>query len=444
MSGPATTRVLEDGARVLRQRVALRVVEGPDRGRAIASAAARLSVGSAEQNDLALRDPAVSRHHLRVEIVPEGFRILDLGSTNGTWIGELRLLEAVTRSPVELRLGSTRLQLQPLAEEEEVPVLGGDCFGALLGRSASMRELFARLEAVAARESTVLIEGETGTGKELIAEELHRHSPRRSGPFVVVDCGAIPPSLIESELFGHRRGAFTGASEQRAGAFEDASGGTIFLDEVGELELPLQPRLLRVLEQRRIRRLGETRYRPVDVRVVAATHRDLQRAVNQGSFRADLYYRLAVVELRVPPLRERPEDVELYAARFLPELAARSGAAAAPLGAETIREMLEHPWPGNVRELRNFLERLLTLTRETAPALPPGTPRRPGSSTPTVDELSGLPFRQAKDAWIASFDVAYLSRLLERCGQNVAEAARQSGIDRAHLFRLIKRYALRR
>jgi DNA-binding NtrC family response regulator len=441
-----TTRILREGerTRVLRRKVALRVLEGADRGQVITSADLRLTVGAAEQNDLTLHDAAVSRHHLRVEIVPEGFLLTDLGSTNGTTVGNLRLRQVLAQDVVDLRLGETLLRVQPLAEEEEVQLVEDDHFGAVLGRSPVMRELFGKLAAISPRDLTVLIEGDTGTGKELIAQEIHGHSPRRDGPFIVVDCGAIPPSLIESELFGHARGAFTGATEHRGGAFEAADGGTVFLDEIGELDLSMQPRLLRVLEQRQVKRLGEARYRQIDVRVVAATNRDLQRGINEGTFRSDLFYRLAVAHLRVPPLRERPEDIELLARRFLPDVAARVGAQPKPLSTETIQEMVGYPWPGNVRELRNFLERFVTLTSGAVLDAPAHEVHLPSAPQLSVDELCTMPFREAKNAWIASFDVAYLSRQLERCDHNVAEAARRSEIDRAHLFRLIKKYGITR
>jgi transcriptional regulator with PAS, ATPase and Fis domain len=309
----------------------------------------------------------------------------------------------------------------------------------VLGASASMRELFAKLKAASGQNVTVLLEGETGTGKELLAREIHQHSPRRDGPFVIVDCGAIPAALIESELFGHARGAFTGAAGDRAGAFEEAHGGTIFLDEIGELDLPMQPRLLRALESGQIKRLGEAAHRKVDVRIIAATNRDLERAVNQATFRADLFYRLAVVRLRVPPLRERPEDVQPLALALFAEAARRFGLDQAPaLSPAALQELLSHRWPGNVRELRNFCERLVALA-------PAGAPLAPVSSAgpEALDPITELPFKEAKAQSVAQFDVQYLTRLLERCGDNVAEASRRSGIDRVHLFRLIKKYGLR-
>jgi transcriptional regulator with GAF, ATPase, and Fis domain len=450
MAGPmktATTRVKLDGdrPRLFRRKFTLQVLEGPDRGSSLTSAKDTVTVGSSPKNDLVLADAAVSRHHLRVEATPRGFMLSDLDSTNGTTVGTLQLQQALAHGPVELRIGESTLRFTPLAEEEEVLIPATDHYGPVLGRSPAMRELFCQLEMIAGKDVTVLLEGETGTGKELIAEAIHEHSPRRKGPFVVVDCGAIPSNLIESELFGHLRGSFTGAVSDRCGAFEEAEGGTVLLDEVSELDLPLQPRLLRMLEQRQVKRLGEPRFRKVDVRVIAATNRDLQRQVNQGTFRSDLYYRLAVMHLRIPPLRHRPEDVELLVQRLLPEIATRLGLPGPPeLDGETMQQLIGHPWPGNVRELRNFLERVVTLSHSrvsfTAPEELGPVPPAEGM---TLDELEHLPFREAKARWTEAFDVAYLQRLLARCNQNVAEAARQSGIDRVHLFRLVKKYNLR-
>lgn len=309
-----------------------------------------------------------------------------------------------------------------------------------------MRELFRKLELAAPKDVTVLLEGETGTGKEVVAEEIHRHSTRRDRPFVVVDCAAIPASLIESELFGHVEGAFTSAGVGRLGAFESADGGTLFLDEIGELDLAIQPRLLRAIERGEVKRLGEDQHRRVDVRVIAATHRDLQRRVNQGTFRADLFYRLAVLHLRVPPLRERPEDIELLVEHMLPLIATRLGVQPQdPLSPQTLQQLLGYAWPGNVRELRNVLERLVTLSGSavTFDALADAEPTAK-ATTLSPEALVALPFKEAKTQWLTHFELRYLEILLERCKGNVAEAARQSGIDRVHLFRLVKKYGLRR
>jgi DNA-binding NtrC family response regulator len=425
--------------RLFRRQLALEVLAGPDRGRRLTTGEPLLTVGSAAQNALVLRDPGVSRHHLRFQVTPDGVAISDLDSTNGTFLGAVGVKEIMLgESPLELRLADTVLRVTTLGDEEEVPLDRGDHFGSVLGRSPAMRELFDKLARASAQNVTVLLEGETGTGKELLAREIHQHSPRREGPFVIVDCGAIPPSLIESELFGHARGAFTGASAERAGAFEDAHGGTIFLDEIGELDLAMQPRLLRALESGQIKRLGETAHRRIDVRIVAATHRDLERAVNHATFRADLFYRLAVVRVRVPPLRERAEDIEPLALALLEDAARRFGLdRPPPLPASALQQLVTHRWPGNVRELRNFCERLVALS----PGEEPARAAAPGGNT---DDGDDLPFKEAKARWVAQFDVDYLTRLLERCQDNVAEASRRSGIDRVHLFRLIKKYGLRR
>jgi DNA-binding NtrC family response regulator len=349
------------------------------------------------------------------------------------------------RNAVEIQLGDDVIRLRALAEEEEIPLDEEDRFGEVFGRSTPMRNLFKTLRSAAAQDVTILLEGETGTGKELIARELHRASRRKNGPFIIVDCGAIPAPLIESELFGHTRGAFTGAIEDRAGAFEEANGGTIFLDEIGELDLAMQPRLLRVLETRQIKRIGTAHHREIDVRVLAATTRDLLRASNEGIFRPDLYYRLAVVHVRIPPLRTRAGDVEPLVRELLERTAKKLGLAAPPqLSEETMQQLARHPWPGNVRELRNFVERLVALSEGSVGfELPEELSVTPPRQELSIDALAGEPFKDAKAQWIEYFDQAYLSRLLERCQLNVAEAARQSGIDRVHLFRLIKKYKLR-
>jgi len=437
----SVTRLHVDRGQVhlYRRKLAVEVVAGPDRGKRVVTTDPAFTVGTAAQNALVLRDAGVSRHHLRLEATPDGVLLSDLDSTNGTLLGAVGVRQVILGDgPVELRLADTVLRIAPLAEEEEIPLERGDRFGTVLGKSAAMRELFHKLARASAQDVTILLEGETGTGKELLAREIHQHSPRRDGPFVIIDCGAIPATLIESELFGHARGAFTGAGGERAGAFEEAHRGTIFLDEIGELDLGMQPRLLRALESGQVKRLGEAAHRKVDVRIIAATHRDLERAVNHATFRADLFYRLAVVRLRVPPLRERPEDIEPLAQHLLADAARRFGLERPPpLPPAALQQIITHRWPGNVRELRNFCERLVALSGdgETPPAATP--------SRDAVDETGDLPFKEAKAEWVARFDVQYLTRLLERCQGNVAEAARRSGIDRVHLFRLIKKYGLR-
>ncbi|MCA9669951.1 MAG: sigma 54-dependent Fis family transcriptional regulator [Myxococcales bacterium] len=436
-----------EGARFYRRKYRLEVLSGPDRGKSLDTAAESVTVGSARWNELMLDSSAVSRHHLRIKITPDGFQITDLDSTNGTWLGAVRLQQALVQGAVDLKLGDTMLRLLPLSEEEEVPITIGTEFGGLVGKSPTMRELFRKLEAIARQDVTVLIDGETGTGKELVARELHNHSPRAEGPFVVVDCGAIPPALVESELFGYTAGAYTGATESRAGPFEEAERGTIFLDEIGELPLELQPKLLRVLERKEVKRVGEHHHRAVDVRIIAATNRDLARLVNSGAFRGDLYYRLAVVSLSLPPLRQRAEDLDLLIANMWPDVCGVSGATP-NFDPETLAMLTRHPWPGNVRELRNVLERI-SVFPDAPPNLDSSTdPARVTAPLHTRSEesqisdlvLDAMPLRQAR----AMFERRYLARLLEANSGNVAEAARHAGIDRVHLYRLIKKHGLRR
>jgi two-component system response regulator GlrR len=304
----------------------------------------------------------------------------------------------------------------------------------MVGRAPAMRAVFARLQRAAASDATVLLTGETGTGKELAAEGLHAASRRAAKPFVIVDCAAVPPDLLESELFGHERGAFTGATASRAGAFETANGGTVFLDEIGELSTALQPKLLRALERREIKRVGRDAWHAVDVRIVAATNRDLRAEVNAGRFRSDLYYRLAVVEIRLPALRERRDDLPA----IVDAMIERMGMAAAPEAAllrtpDARAELARHPWPGNVRELRNYLERCLVLAERPALAEPIADP-----AAPVGDDL-----RAARKQWTAEREKAFLEELLARHGGNVSAAARAAGYDRKHLYRLLWRHGLR-
>lgn len=310
-----------------------------------------------------------------------------------------------------------------------------------------MRRLFALVERVAASDSNVLIEGESGTGKELVASEIVRAGSRAKKPFVIVDCSAISPNLIESELFGHTRGAFTGADRDRVGAFEAAQGGTVFLDEIGEMPLEMQPKLLRALEAREIRRIGEASTRKVDVRVIAATNRRLEREVNQGRFREDLYFRLSVVTLRVPPLRERIEDLPLLVRNFLEVLGANESAHL--FTKDVLDDLARHEWPGNVRELRNFVERTVVLQTTTptysdAPfgnRSPSQPPRGENAAPPAVD--LAVSFREAKERTIAEFERRYIGSLLDWSDGNISRAARKAQMDRMNLYRLIQRYGLR-
>jgi transcriptional regulator with GAF, ATPase, and Fis domain len=385
-----------------------------------------VTIGSHPSNNFVLPQPAVSRFHARVELDQHGFRLVDLESTNGTYVEGLRVGDAYLPRKAKLRFGDVEVAFAVERDEAELPLAEGERWGALIGRSAAMRRVFEHLQMVAPTDTTVLLLGETGVGKDLVAQEIHAHSSRAQRPFVVVDCGALPGSLIESELFGHERGAFTGADQARAGAFEEADGGTLFLDEIGELEPVMQARLLRAIESRKVKRVGSDKWRPIDVRLLVATHRDLSAMCNQGLFREDLYYRISVVVVRVPPLRQRLEDVPLLAAAFLAENG--SPEALDPALADAL---MRRRWAGNVRELRNVLQRAVVLGPERVDD-------EIAADSPSVEE----PFKVAKARAIEAFERGYLVELLTRHAGNVAEAARAGRVDPAWIFRLVKRHGI--
>jgi two-component system, NtrC family, response regulator GlrR len=418
-------------------KIRLKVLKGPDKGTTVTLEQDEILIGGADGAHLRLTDPTVSRNHCVIRLTAKGPLLRDLGSTNGTRIEGVEVREGYVPAGATLALGHSQVRFEPLDESVQIPLAESERFGRLWGRSTAMRRLFAVAGRVAASDVTVLIQGETGTGKDALTEAIHQASTRSAGPLVVVDCGAVPPNLFESELFGHEKGAFTGADRARAGAFEEADGGTLFLDEIGELPLPLQPKLLRVLEARELRRIGAAQPRKVDVRVIAATNRDLREEVNRGTFRQDLYFRLEVVRLQVPPLRERPEDIPVLAEHF--RQIAKPGVASAPLSEEALATFMAHPWPGNVRELRNAVERLTVM--DEMPFSTPST--RPAiSADPPVDVQQ--PFKDAKNALVEGFERRYVSAMLEATGGNISEAARRADIDRVYLLRLMGRYGLRK
>jgi transcriptional regulator with GAF, ATPase, and Fis domain len=305
-----------------------------------------------------------------------------------------------------------------------------------------MREIFGLVERIAPTDATVLIEGETGTGKDLIARTLHQLSPRSGAPFIVVDCGAVAGTLIESELFGHEKGAFTGAIAARQGAFELASGGTVFLDELGELSLDLQPKLLRVLEQRELRRVGGTKTVKVDLRVIAATRKDLRSEVEKGKFREDLFFRLNVVPITAPALRERREDIPLLIDAMLAKLAPGSGIA---ISDATRMALMAHDWPGNVRELRNVIERALALGADPGMLVAPlgNEPTSRGAQLREGIEFDpGVSFRDTKEKWNELFERRYLTWLIKRAEGNISKAARDADMDRKYLHKLLRKYGV--
>ena len=339
----------------------------------------------------------------------------------------MRVVEAHVRLGAVLRMGETVLGLSAGRERASIDLSPRHSFGAVIGASTEMRRLYAVLEKVAPTDSAVLILGETGTGKELVARAIHDASPRAKHPFVVVDCGAIAENLIESELFGHVRGAFSGAHSDRRGLFEEASGGTLFLDEIGELPSALQPRLLRVLETHEVRRVGSNASRRVDVRILAATKRPLAQSVNDGTFRDDLYYRLAVVEIELPPLRARRDDLPLLADTFYRRYAGETEIPPPDL----VASLASRAWPGNVRELRNFIERTVSVGY-TAPGSPP-----PRGSAPEGLVPIHLPLKDARATWTEQFELLYVKALLAKTVGNVTRAAELAGVNRRSLQRLI-------
>ncbi len=418
----------------------------------------KVLLGSAPGSGIVVGDPTISRLHAELEAKQDGLWVRDLGSRNGTFVDGLQVLGARVPDRGKIRLGSTELVVDyNPTQRRNIEIWPTAGFGKLVGTSVAMRELFATLARLAPMDAAVLVTGETGTGKELVARAIHDASPRASKPFVVVDCAALPENLLDAELFGHTRGAFTGAVNARAGAIESAEGGTVFLDEIGELPISMQPKLLRVLESHTVRRLGEHTHRNVDVRFLSATHRDLLTMVNANEFREDLYFRLAVLPVHVPALRLRKEDIEPLVTHFL-----RSSGGPSHVPAELMRELLTRPWRGNVRELRNFVDRARALGATEALAM---SSQRDIIAAPEVSAASSAPsatssnppptttslrdarmFEQAykdfRETWIDSGEKEYVRRLLLRHDRNVAAAAREAEVDRTYIYRLIRKHEL--
>ncbi len=401
------------------------VIDGPDAGTAVVGGDL-ISVGTARDNALAIGDFTVSRYHLEIVARPGGIAVTDLGSTNGTYIGALRIDRAIVPPGTPVTLGGTTIRFgdavrQTVPTQIDVSILQG-----MIARSPGMLRLFADIERVATAPTSVLIVGESGTGKEKVAEALHERSQRAKEPLVTIDCGALASSLIASELFGHERGAFTGADRPHIGAFERAGNGTVFLDEIGELPAADQASLLGVLERRRFRRVGGSQEIEVGARVIAATNRDLRAEVNNGRFRHDLYHRLAVVVLRLPPLRERREDILPLVRHFARDLGAADPVETV-FGADALQRWERHPWPGNIRELRNAVEAALVVG--------PGYEPMPAAQSGALQ-----PYKDARAAVLHDFETDYLDRLLAIAGGNVSQAARAGSMDRSHLIDLLNRH----
>jgi len=425
------------------RRFRLTILKGQQTGHSWESGTDRCSIGQHPSNDLVIQDPTVSRFHCEVQISEKGARVRDLDSRNGTIIDGVKVHDGYVRNASSIRMGATSVQFNWCSERNPLPTSERTEFGSLVGSSVSMRTVFALLERAAATDSNVLLEGETGTGKGQMALSIHKNSQRSQAPFLTIDCSSIHGTLLESELFGHERGAFSGAIDKRVGMFESANGGTIFLDEIGEMPPELQPKLLRVLEDRVIRRVGSSREQPVDVRVIAATNRDLRTEVNLGRFRSDLYYRLAVLKVSIPPLRQHPEDIELLVGHILRSLGADEAAAAPFQTPEFISQLQKSAWPGNVRELRNHLERCLIFQDGSLEQLPPSSRPSAPPASHVLPVSSSLPFADARKIAMDEWEKHYLTELMAAHGGKVLQAAATAGISRVYLYKLLVRHGLK-
>ena len=431
---------------------ALTVTSGPDKGKRVvleARSAARVLVGQSEVCDVRLSDREASRRHAAFDHTGTQLRLTDLGSTNGTFVDRVRIVEALLTGGERVRVGTTVLRVDEVDEVDvgsaprdtvpapPAPPPAPASFGRVVGASRALTALYPLFERLASATVPVVIEGETGTGKEALAEAIHEMGPRAKRPFVIFDCTAVPPALIESELFGHERGAFTGAVGSRRGVFEQAHGGTLFIDEIGDLDLTLQPKLLRAIERSEVRRVGGDGWLSVDVRIVAATRRDLDREVEEGRFREDLFHRLAVARVELPPLRHRQGDVRVLVPHFWQQL----GGDPAQLTEVLLARWEAAPWPGNVRELRNAVARQLALG-DLGQSLPATTDATSGPTEggwgALVEELvsAKIPFPLARDRVLELFTEHYVSHLLALHGGNVARAAASSGIGRRYFEKL--------
>lgn len=434
------------------QRCRLSVVDGPDRGKSIETERAVVRVGSQSDNDIVLTDPAVSRHHFEVHKRTDGYAIMDVGSTNGTYVGPLCIKDALITRRSEIRIGDSSLLLEPLSTELVITPSTAYRCGGLVGSSQVMREIFTMIERVAPTELPVLVTGATGTGKDMVARAIHDISGRGASPFVTLDCSSLPPTLIEAALFGHEATRPDGSVEVFGGVFERAHGGTLYLDELAELPITLQPKLLRAIERGEVQRLNATQAVRVDVRVVASSNRELSDMVQAGTFRGDLYYRLAVVRIRLPELRDRIEDLTLLIDDFFERYGPRlreQGALARSLGAGALAALRRYSYPGNVRELINVLRRAMVLAESeeiVAEDLPEdlknGPPIVPSSSSSVPIPDASVPFKDAKASVVDAFQKEYLQSLLQRHNLNISKAAREAGIDRRHLYRLLERYEI--
>jgi DNA-binding NtrC family response regulator len=412
---------------------------GPSKGTTIDIGIEPTLTGRNASCRLVLQDPKVSSIHAELVATERGVRVRDLGSRNGTWVGEVRIIEAFLTEKTSIWIGETELTFEP-SRPTHLPLPTQETFGPLYGGSARMRAVFDRIDKVAATDLTVLIQGETGTGKELVAQAAHNASKRARASFVVIDCGAIVQSLAESALFGHERGAFTGAVAARVSPFVEAEGGTVFLDELGELPLDVQPKLLRALAERRVKAVGSSKYQPIDVRVLCATRRDLALSVNEGSFRSDLYFRVAQVTITLPSLRERPEDIPGLVRHMLADMGAAHAFRRVPH--ESLERLMRYDWPGNVRELRNAVAVALALAEDGGQvdvAAHVGGATRSGGPMGVGDALG---YHDARREAMERFEREYFDRLAREAQNNISEMARRSGLERVHVRRHLRKHGI--
>ena len=455
-----TRTIAVDPERLTLPKFTLEVTKGAAKGQEKGFDRRLVFVGSAPDCAFSVDDPTVSRHHCKIEADHRGTRVIDLDSKNGTRVNGMRVVEAfLPAGGATIGVGNAEVRFRLSGETVEVELARETRFGDIIGQSSQMREIFANMARIAPTDVTALVDGESGTGKELIAEAIHLYSKRASKPFIIFDCSAVAENLIESELFGHTKGAFTGATTSRMGAFQAADGGTLFLDEIAELQPDLQPRLLRALENREVKPVGSNTHVRADVRIVAATNRNLETEVRKGNFREDLFYRLAVVSIQVPPLRERKEDIPLLVDHFLTALRKKDDRDVR-VSYDTMAKLQHHSWPGNVRELKNFIERASVLSEDGRIETRYIDDRSHGmlrdrageAATPDVGEEQGvgrvpvdynLPFKDAKARLVDTFERAYWRRHHDDASGNISEAARRTGIHRKLLEYLLKKLDIR-
>lgn len=452
--GEHTTQLIksdETGDVVSLRKCQLTVIDGDDKGKKFKLDKPSTKIGKREGNDFILSDKTVSRNHLEIEYTSDSFLLRDMQSTNGTYVNGTKVKEAYLAPGDVIKLGNTSIEFQAFSETAKIEPSSNESFGSMVAKSRKMRQIFGIMEKISPTFATVVIEGETGTGKDLVANGIHQNSTRKNKPFVVFDCSSVAPNLIESELFGHEKGSFTGAIKSRKGAFEEASGGTIFLDEIGELPLDLQPKLLRALEQREVRRVGANLPTAIDVRVLCATNRDLKKEVSEGRFREDLYYRLSVVKINIPPLRDRPEDIPLIIEKILRDAKFNrtidGGFRITRVEDDALKTLQRYQWPGNVRELANIIERAASFADGGSIAKSHldyvfSELDNEEEHTEKLVMDTDLPFKEAKQKLLDVFEKDYLLDLLKRNNNNLSKAAREAKIDRKHIRNLLKKYGI--